>query len=129
MRRTGAVLLLAGLAACGGGETPAAARDTLPPRGPAPAPPDSLALRTPAGTEVWFIVGRADRDSTGTPCYERGLEIRDDRGPRRVPLLYTLETPVLLNDTLIRARVFLRCRPGDAYHVSLRTGRPVPVAP
>ncbi len=128
MRVAGGALLLAALAGCGR-EAPAANQEAPPPAAAAPAPPDSLALVTPAGIEVWFIVGREGRDSAGVPCYERGLEIRDAEGRRRVPLLYTLEAPVVVDDTSVRARVYLGCRPGDAYQVSLRTGRPVPVAP
>jgi len=92
------------------------------------APADSLAFRPDPRTEVWFIEGRAAVDSGGSACYERGLEIRDSSGRRRVPLLYTLETPAPLDDTSFRARVYHRCRPGDAYRVSVATGRPTPLA-
>jgi hypothetical protein len=42
-----------------------------------------------------------------------------------VPLLYTGTSPEILNDTTLRARLSNGCRPGDAYLVDLRTGRPV----
>ena len=46
-----------------------------------------------------------------------------DRIP--VPLLYTGTAPHLVNDSTMRARLSDHCRPGDAYLVDLRTGRPV----
>lgn len=94
----------------------------------APAPPDSLALITRSGVELWFVTGREAVGEDGVQCYERGLEIRDDAGRRGVPLLYTLTVPTVLDDTSVRAVVSNRCRPGDAYRVSLRTGRPTPLA-
>ena len=61
----------------------------------------------------------------GRSCVDRAIEIR--RGGTRVPvpLLYTGEAPEILNDTTLRARLSNGCRPGDAYLVDLRTGRPV----
>lgn len=112
-------LLLA--AACGGPPAP-------PPReakAPSPPPaPDSLALRAPDGIEVWFSLARADTSAAGVPCVERTLEIRT--GDRRigVPLLYTGAAPVLVNDTAIRADIWVRCAPTERYLISLRTGTP-----
>jgi hypothetical protein len=119
------ISLVALLAGCGSGQP-----DTEPPESAAtlaPAPADSLASRPVPGVEIWFTVGRPARDSTGTSCYERTLEIRDSVGRRRVPLLYTLEAPTRLDDTSVRARVYLNCAAGDPYRVSLRTGRPTPL--
>lgn len=90
-------------------------------------PGDSLALVTPSGAELWFVTGREAVGEDGAGCHERGLEIRDAAGRRGVPLLYTLNVPTVLDDTSVRAVVSNRCRPGDAYRVSLRTGRPVPL--
>ncbi|MGH7517261.1 MAG: hypothetical protein ACREOC_07305 [Gemmatimonadales bacterium] len=79
----------------------------------------------PGGTEVWFGDARASRDSGGAMCIERTLEIRGPGGRRIVPLLYTLDTPTVLDDSTIRARLFTDCRPGPAYRVDVRTGLPV----
>jgi hypothetical protein len=86
---------------------------------------DSLALSR-AGVEIWFTLARPERASDGKPCVERGLEIR--RGGKKipVPLLYTAETPTLLNDTTMRAILWTPCKPTDPYLVDLRTGRPTP---
>lgn len=122
MRAAPAALALA-LCGCGGDagerpEPPAANRQ-------APAPPDSLALRAPDGTEVWFTLAREARSPDGDPCVERGLEIRREETRVPVPLLYTRAAPELVNDTTIRARLSNGCTPGDAYLVSLRSGRPI----
>lgn len=105
---------------CGGGTdrpAPAAARDS--------APADSLVLTAPGGVEVWYTLARAANAVDGDTCIDRTLEIR--RGDARipVPLLYTGTPPELINDSTMRARLSDACRPGDAYLVNLRTGRPV----
>jgi hypothetical protein len=89
-----------------------------------PPPADSLVATAPGGAEVWFTLARPD-SADGRSCVDRAIEIR--RGGTRVPvpLLYTGETPQILNDTTLRARLSNGCRPGDAYLVDLRTGRPV----
>jgi hypothetical protein len=96
-----------------------------PPDFVADPPSDSLVLATGAGVEVWYGLSRSARGPDGSPCVERGLEIR--RGERRiqVPLLYTGETPTLLNDSTMRAVLWTNCRPGDVYVVDLTNGRPV----
>lgn len=98
-----------------------------PPNPASPAAPAAaeLVLRTSNGTEVWFGDARESHDSAGTPCVERALEIRGPAGRRIVPLLYTLDTPTVLDDSTVRARLFNSCRPGPAYRVDLRTGLPV----
>jgi len=116
------VALALALAACGGEARPVA--DVS--RAQAAAVPESLVLRTPAGVEVWTASGRDARDSAGTPCRERLLEIRRDGRRIPVPLLYTGEPPVLLDDSTVRAHVWRDCRPRAAYRVNLRTGQPVP---
>jgi hypothetical protein len=89
-----------------------------------PPPADSLVATAPGGAEVWFTLARPD-SADGRSCVDRAIEIRR-RGTRvPVPLLYTGETPQILNDTTLRARLSNGCRPGDAYLVDLRTGRPV----
>jgi hypothetical protein len=89
-----------------------------------PPPADSLVAAVPGGAEVWFTLARPD-SGDGRLCVDRAIEIR--RGGKRVPvpLLYTGEIPEILNDTTLRARLSNGCRPGDAYLVDLRTGRPV----
>ena len=89
-----------------------------------PVPADSLVATAPGGAEVWFTLARPDSGG-GRQCVDRAIEIR--RGGTRVPvpLLYTGESPEILNDTTLRARLSNGCRPGDAYLVDLRTGRPV----
>lgn len=95
-----------------------------PSAGPA-QPEDSLATVSPAGQEVWFTLARTGRGPSGRTCVERGLEIRAGGTRTPIPLLYTREAPVLVNDSTIRAVLWTNCRPGDAYRVNLRNGRPV----
>jgi hypothetical protein len=93
------------------------------------APPsrltDSLALRSAAGTEVWFTIAREATGANREKCVERGLEIRDGAKRVKVPLLYTGAVPTLLDDSTMRAVLWNHCQPGDAYKVNLRTGQPV----
>jgi prepilin signal peptidase PulO-like enzyme (type II secretory pathway) len=70
--RVTAVACALALTACGERKS-----DTAPPSMPA-APTDSLALTAPGGIEVWYIGARTGRDSTGTTCIERAMEIRRD---------------------------------------------------
>ena len=88
-------------------------------------PRDSLATKSPTGREVWFTLARTGRGPKGKTCVERGLEIRAGAERIPIPLLYTRESPVLLNDSTIRAVLWTNCRRGDAYRVDLRSGRPV----
>lgn len=92
-------------------------------QGPPAVPADSLVARA-GSAEIWFTLARGDSGDGGR-CTDRGLEIR--RGTTRlpVPLLYTGSAPEVLNDSTMRARLSSHCRPGDAYLVDLRTGRPV----
>jgi hypothetical protein len=109
------------LAACGGSDRPVAQ-----PAASVPArPPDSLVLTTPQGVEVWFTLARPGKAADGTPCIDRAIQIRKEGARIPVPLLYTNRAPELVNDTMLRARLSDHCRPGDAYLVDLRSGRPV----
>ena len=92
-----------------------------------PALPDSLALSAPGGTAVWFSGARVGTDSLGGTCIERGLVLVRDGARTLVPLLMTGTTPTLVNDSTIRARIWLHCRPGNTYEVNLRTGTPTRV--
>lgn len=122
-----ACLFVTALAACAGDAPPP---ETTPRADSAvaaqafPTLPDSLALVAPGGTEVWFSGARVGTDSLGGSCTERGLVIV--RGDSRilVPLLMTGVPPTLVDDSTIRARIWLNCRPGNTYDVNLRTGTP-----
>ena len=123
--RPAALLLLTFLGACSG-EKPA-----TPPASPTPSAspiyptlPDSLALRAPGGVEVYFSGARVGTDSVGAACVERGLVLVHDTTRTLVPLLMTGAAPTLVNDSTIRARIWLHCRPGNTYDVNLRTGAP-----
>ena len=89
---------------------------------------DSLVLTAPDGTTIWLTEGRASTDSAGTACVERSIEIRRDTTRLKVPLLYTITAPVLLDDTTMRAELAERCRAGRSYRVNLRTAMPYPIA-
>lgn len=126
---TGVALLA--LLACGG--------DVKPPADPAtaiaqhdsitPSNPDSLALTTARGFQVWFTAARPDHDVSGHACAERALEIRHAGRRVPVPLLYTASAPRELDDSTIRAELWLHCAAGDSYRVDLRTGHPTPIRP
>jgi hypothetical protein len=94
------------------------------PSASAAKPRDSLVATAPGGIEIWFTLAREGQADDGSRCIDRTLEIRhgDKRVP--VPLLYTASAPEVVNDSTIRARLSLRCKPGDAYLVDLKTGRP-----
>jgi hypothetical protein len=85
---------------------------------------DSLVLSAPAGVTVWLTEGRRGGDSTGATCLERTIEIRRDSVRLKVPLLYTLSAPTLLDDSTIKAELSLDCRPGASYRVGFRDGMP-----
>jgi hypothetical protein len=82
---------------------------------------DSLVLTAPDGTTIWLTEGRASTDSAGAACVERSIEIRRDTTRLKVPLLYTITAPVLLDDTTMRAELAERCRADRSYRIDLRT--------
>jgi len=94
---------------------------------PAAQVSDSLILSAPGGITVWLSDGRRATDSSGSECFERTLEIRHDTTRIKVPLLYTISTPVLVDDTTLRAELADHCRKAEPYRVSLKTGRPTPI--
>lgn len=124
------LLLMAMAAGC-------VARGEPPPDGPpvpdtravVPEPADSMVLTAPGGVTVWLAEGRRSSDSAGTACYERTIEIRRDTSRLKVPLLYTVSVPVLLDDTTLRAELARDCRPTTSYRVSLRDGMPHRITP
>ena len=120
MKRTGWVLLPILLAACGGVNDRAVTADTVE----AATAPDSMVLTVDDSTTVWLAEAREATDSTGASCLERVIEIRRDTSLRRVPLLYTAEAPLLLDDTTLSAVLYRDCRPTLTYRVDLRTGYP-----
>lgn len=90
-----------------------------------PAPPESLVATAPGGVQIWFTLARVGQGDDGSRCIDRTLEIRRGGARVPVPLLYTASAPELVNDSTIRARLSFRCKPGDAYLVDLRSGRPI----
>ncbi len=89
------------------------------------APADSLVATAPGGVQIWFTLARVGQGEDGSRCIDRTLEIRRGGARVPVPLLYTASAPELVNDSTIRARLSFRCKPGDAYLVDLRSGRPI----
>jgi hypothetical protein len=86
---------------------------------------DSLALAGRHGIEIWYSISRPATGTGGSQCVERGLQIRRGGERIQVPLLYTGDTPTLINDSTMRATLWTNCRPVATYLVDLRTGRPV----
>jgi hypothetical protein len=113
------------LLACGGREVSRApsAGDSAP-SASATKPADSLVATAPGGVQIWFTLAREGQGEHGSHCIDRTLEIRRDGKRVPVPLLYTATAPEVVNDSTIRARLSFRCKPGDAYLVDLRSGRP-----
>jgi hypothetical protein len=89
-------------------------------------PVDSLAVSTSTGVEIWYRLSRTGTAADGSTCVERGLELRRAGKRIQVPLLYTGDTPTLLDDSTMRAVLWTNCRPVAVYRVDLRNGRPVP---
>lgn len=117
-------LALSGLVACGPSRPSPPIADSTP---AVARPADSLVVTAPGGVEVWFTDARNARDSAGSGCVERVMQIRREGRRIAVPLLYTGSIPRLVNDSTIEAPIWLNCRPGNVYQVDLRTGRPVRV--
>lgn len=127
---TRALLLLA---AAGAGCSGERAQEASAHSGPdaaiatAPQPAESLVLSLGEGGGIWFTIAREATAEGGRSCLERGLEIRDTTGVRLVPLLYTGEAPVPVDDSTVEVHLFRNCRPDALYRVNLRTGQPTPV--
>jgi hypothetical protein len=88
-----------------------------------------MVLTAPGGVTVWLAEGRRSSDSLGTECYERTIEIRRDTTRLKVPLLYTVTVPVLLDDSTLKAELARDCRPTTSYRVGLRDGMPHKITP
>lgn len=123
-----AAVLAAASSGCSGGESPGGEAAEAPP-GPATGFVDSLVLTAPQGQQIWFTDGREARDEAGARCIERVMEIRTPLDTFPVPLLYTGEAPTVVDDSTLRARVWLDCQGRALYHVSVHTGRPSLVEP
>lgn len=123
-----AIALAAALSGCGVRGEPA-------PGNPAPEDTmtlrlsDSLVLRAPGGITVWLTEGRRSQSPDGTSCVERSIEIRRDTLRHQIPLLYTVTTPRLLDDTTLRAELARDCAPVAAYRVDLRDAMPHRITP
>ena len=113
------------LAACGGAKARAVPADTVATAPPKPAP--EQVLSAPIGVEVWFTDSRSAKDSLGASCTERVMQVRREGKEIAVPLLYTGARPTLVNDSTFEAAIWLNCKPGNVYHVNLRTGYPTRV--
>lgn len=85
---------------------------------------DSVILALPDSGTLIAGFGRVAHTAAGDSCIERALVIRRNGRDQSIPLLYTAETPVLLNDTTIRAVLYRDCVPADTYRINLRTGFP-----
>ena len=128
--RLSVILTALTLAGCGSQDAPDIPGGSNSLTQVASTPPDSLAMVHPAGVEIWFREGRYAKSLDGqTDCYERTLEIRRGTIRHRVPLLYTLAAPIIIDDTSVKAVVYRNCQPQDPYQVSLNTGRPIPMVP
>ena len=103
---------------CGRSPVPEPAAETI-----SSAPPDTMVLAV-GRYRIWLAEGRAAADSSGQPCYERSVEVRTDSSRTKVPLLYVLAAPTILNREHARAVLSYRCRPLAVYRVELATGRP-----
>ncbi len=88
---------------------------------------DTMVLTAPGGTTVWLTEGRQAVSPQGGNCIERSIEIRRDTSRLKVPLLYTVAVPVLLDDTTMRAELAEQCRSARVYRVNLRTAQPSPM--
>jgi hypothetical protein len=120
--RLGAAALVL-LAGCGARGEPAPGALPEVDQGP-PQLTDTLVLTLPGGNSVWLAEGRRARDSVGTPCFERSVEIRRDSARLKVPLLFTGSMPTRLDDTTVRAELYRDCRLSAVYKVGVRDGLP-----
>lgn len=116
-------------AGCSGPQPAMRERDSVSAPASPPSLPDSLALRTAEGVEVWFTDARSAMAADGTPCLERALEVRQDTLARGVPLLYTREAPTALAKDAMRAVLYNHCAPVAAYRVDFATISPKRLSP
>ncbi|MFN0177255.1 MAG: hypothetical protein ACKVZ0_00535 [Gemmatimonadales bacterium] len=122
----GAATLLAVVGmACRG---PRADAGVAPSAATSTAPVDSLVLELADGAQVWLAEGREARDSAGTTCYERSVEIRKPGATITVPLLYTTRAPAVLDRGTLRAELSKACRVMAIYRVDVATGRPTKIS-
>ena len=115
--------LVALVAACQSGDRPAplSANHESPPA----VRPDTMVLAVPGGQTIWLAEGRDARDSAGTACFERSVEIRTGGSRTKVPLLFVQTGPTMRDRDHLRAELSLHCRVMAIYSVELATGRPV----
>jgi hypothetical protein len=122
--RLPAIGLLVALGACAGRDRARSEASPPPPAAEQSGVADSLVLTAADGAQVWLVEGRPARDSAGSPCHERGVEIRRDSVRIRVPLLFTGTVPTALGRAALRAELWRDCRVMAIYRVDLATGRP-----
>lgn len=92
------------------------------------ATPDSLVLELDGDLRIWFAEGREARDSAGSSCFERSVEIRRGDSTIKVPLLYAVRAPAVVDQRTISAELSKDCRVMAIYHVDLASGRPTKIA-
>jgi hypothetical protein len=117
-----AFLLVCLITACSGeGRNVAVVKDSAAPV------PDSLVLTLADSAQVWLTGGMLDTGASGDTCRPRNVEIRRRDSMIPVPLLFTLGTPEMENDSTLRAPLVRDCLPVDEYRISVRTGQPTRV--
>lgn len=116
--------LLLMLAACGGGSRDSQLETV---RAPEVMVPSEFVLAVNDSISLWYTLEREATSTNDTGCIERGLEVRSGERRLLVPLLYTAERPVVLDDSTIQVPLYRNCRPEQLYRVNLRTGQPTPV--
>ena len=117
--RNPAVMALV-LLACSPGES----RRQESPQVASQAAADSMVLVLPDGGEIWFTASMLDTAANGETCRTRTVEIRRGGSRTPVPLLYTMGTLELVNDTTVRAALVRDCARHDTYLVNTKSGQP-----
>ncbi len=86
-----------------------------------------VALTLNDSTSIWYTLQRESRSESDSSCIERGLEIRTGGRRQLVPLLYTAEAPMVIDDSTVQVALYRHCRPDQLYRVNLGSGQPTPV--
>lgn len=119
-----AMVVLGTLAGCADTPDPTGDRARVAPPGVVDsAPADTRVLDLGDGTAVWLTAGRVGRARTGGSCRERGIELRKGDSRVTVPLLYTLDIPVVVDGKVV-ASLASDCVSGQNYSIDAVTGQP-----